>query len=230
MLMKKIFTLIVMAVMAMGAQAQQIAFSENDVAAKGTLDGKVFEAGSFKIAITDTDGKIEIDKNAQYFGDATAQVKSAGGRLKSGGKSSSKNFITATIPATGTLKIWARTGSNSATDRTIIITQNETELYNKVVQEADAVKVAGLDETDPTKETNVYPVIAVEVVAGDVVITYPVGSMNFYGFEFVEGGATAIENVKIQMADGVMYNLAGQKVADDFKGVVIKNGKKILQK
>ena len=46
----------------------------------------------------------------------------------------------------------------------------------------------------------------------------------------VTRGATAIENVKIQTADGVMYNLAGQKVGNDFKGIVIKDGKKMLQK
>lgn len=31
-------------------------------------------------------------------------------------------------------------------------------------------------------------------------------------------------------ADGAAYNLAGQKVADGFKGLVIKNGKKIIVK
>ena len=46
----------------------------------------------------------------------------------------------------------------------------------------------------------------------------------------VRGSATAIENVKVQTADGVMYNLAGQKVGNDFKGIVIKDGKKMLQK
>ena len=46
----------------------------------------------------------------------------------------------------------------------------------------------------------------------------------------VRGGATAIKNVKVQTADGVVYNLAGQKVGNDFKGVVIKEGKKMLQK
>ena len=44
------------------------------------------------------------------------------------------------------------------------------------------------------------------------------------------GGATAIENVKIQMADGVMHNLAGQKVANNYKGLVIKNGVKVVIK
>jgi len=43
-------------------------------------------------------------------------------------------------------------------------------------------------------------------------------------------GATAIENVKVQMADGAVYNLAGQKVSNDFKGIVIKGGVKMLQK
>jgi hypothetical protein len=46
----------------------------------------------------------------------------------------------------------------------------------------------------------------------------------------VTRGATAIENVKVQTADGVMYNLAGQKASSDFKGIVIKDGKKMLQK
>ena len=32
------------------------------------------------------------------------------------------------------------------------------------------------------------------------------------------------------MNDGVMYNLAGQKVGKDYKGVVIVNGKKVMMK
>ena len=104
--MKKIFTLITVAMMALSANAQRIAFSEEDAASAGTLDGKVFEAGNFKITITDTDGKVALDGNAQWFGTSEAQEKSAGGRLKSGGKSSSKNFITVAIPAAGTLKVW----------------------------------------------------------------------------------------------------------------------------
>ncbi|MBR1693813.1 MAG: hypothetical protein IJ709_00185 [Selenomonas sp.] len=42
---------------------------------------------------------------------------------------------------------------------------------------------------------------------------------------------TAIETVKAAVkADGVMYNLAGQKVGADFKGIVIKDGKKVVIK
>ena len=43
-------------------------------------------------------------------------------------------------------------------------------------------------------------------------------------------GADAIKSVKAAKADGAIYNLAGQKVNASYKGVVIKDGKKYLQK
>ena len=187
--MKKFFTLIAATAMALTATAQKISWTEDDLASAGTLDGKTFGDNGFVLTITDTDGKFAIDKNSAWFGTADSQAKSDGGRLKSGGKSSSKNQLNLTIPGAGTLKVYARTGSNSATDRPLVIMQGEAELYNQVVQEADAIKVKGLDSSDPEKETNVYPIISVEVSAGEVNITYPVGSMNFYGFEFVAGGS-----------------------------------------
>ena len=46
-----------------------------------------------------------------------------------------------------------------------------------------------------------------------------------------EGNATAIQNVKTAKAEnGAIYNLAGQKVNAAYKGVVIKDGKKYIQK
>ena len=42
---------------------------------------------------------------------------------------------------------------------------------------------------------------------------------------------TAIQTVKAAAAqDGAIYNLAGQKVSESYKGVVIKNGKKMVTK
>ena len=46
----------------------------------------------------------------------------------------------------------------------------------------------------------------------------------------VRGGTTAIENIQVQQADGTQYNLAGQQVANGYKGLVIKNGKKVVMK
>lgn len=229
--MKKIFTLIVMAVMALSANAQKYYFQEGDVASVGTLNGKVYADGF--VTLVDPVGKMAIDANNAYFGDADTQTKFTH-RLKSGGKSQTAetklNQIELAIAEAGTLKIYVRTGSNTATDRNLVVTQGESKLYDAVVKESDAIKVKGLDEADPDKETIIYPVVTVAVAAGKVVLTYPIGSLNFYGFE-AANGATAIQTVKATQAnDGAVYNLAGQKVGNDFKGVVIKEGKKMLQK
>ena len=47
-----------------------------------------------------------------------------------------------------------------------------------------------------------------------------------------QGNTTAIETIgtKAPVAEGAIYNLAGQKVDANFKGIVIKNGKKMIQK
>lgn len=184
--MKKIFTLFAAALMAAGVQAQVISFGGDDVCDKGAAQA-TYSNGEFVLNCTDTDAsKLQIDANNCYFGNAEAQVKYTH-RLKTGGKSSAKNALSLTVPSAGTVKISVRTGSNSDASRTLVLTQNGTELYNQVVKEDDAVGVKGLDETDLEKDVNVYPVVSVSVVAGTLEITYPVNGLNFYAFEFVAG-------------------------------------------
>ena len=189
--MKKIFTLLAGVLLVMGAQAQTITWDA--VAAKGSFNGKSFGEG-FVLTCTDSDGKQAIDKNDAYFGDATTQVKFTY-RLKTGGKSSSKNALSLTIPSSGTLRVYARTGSNDATDRNLVLTQNGTELVNKVLLESEAV-VVNMDERisdeNPTGETKVYPIIETQVTAGIVAVTYPTNSINFYGFEFESDGSVVV--------------------------------------
>ena len=50
-------------------------------------------------------------------------------------------------------------------------------------------------------------------------------------FVFAEGETTGIDNV-VAGSDGnaTRYNLAGQKVGNDYKGIVVKGGKKYLAK
>ena len=237
--MKKIFTLIAVLFTALSMNAQSgsqiISWTDADVAAQGTLDGKTFGEG-FVATLVDKAGKMAIDANNAYFGDATSQIKFTH-RLKSGAKSQSAetklNQVELTIPSAGTLKICARTGSNSATDRNLVVTQGETELYNQVILESQAVKVKGLDPADPDKETNVYPIISVEVQAGTVILTYPIGSMNFYAFamgDIITGIDNVIAAPAKDVKSNVTYNLSGQRVNENYKGVVIKDGKKAIQK
>ena len=55
--------------------------------------------------------------------------------------------------------------------------------------------------------------------------------LTFYGYTFTPGGSTGINNVKAAASNNsVIYNIAGQKVANGYKGLVIKDGKKMILK
>ena len=219
--MRKIFTLIAMAAFAATVSAQKIEFTQkyDKLNVPGT-----FEKDGFLLTVTDTDtsGKISVDENTAYFGTADNYV-SFGFRLKTGGKSSSKNGLSLTLLQDGTINIYARTGSNSATDRNVILTQKESsvELLNKVLLESEAVET--VIDGDVKK---VYPVLSASAKAGVVDITYPVNSINFYCFELVT--SAGVSQILTPDVEGETYNLSGVKVADDTKGIVIKNGKKVV--
>ncbi len=231
------------------ADGDIISWTADDIASAGGTASS-YSVGDFVLNVVDTDGKIAVDANTAYFGDATAQKKFTH-RLKTGGKSSSKNRLTLTVPSAGKVKVYVRTGSNSATDRNLTLTQNGTTLYDKVVQESDAVQVAeddlnvtneepaagakALAEGDPAT-VKVYPAVEIDAVAGTVEIGYPTGSLNFYGFEFISDEVTGIQNVETldinPMFDENLpaYNLAGQRVDKNYRGVVIQKGKKFFNK
>lgn len=216
--MKKIFTLIAAVAFAATASAQVLSFdTEYD---KGAVPAS-FSNGDLVLSVTDTDGKLAVDANSAYFGTPESYV-SFGYRLKTGGKSSSKNNLTLTLPTDGTLKVYARTGKNTATDRNIVLTQNETELVNKILLESEAGKV-----TIGEEEKNVYPIITVEAKKGDVAITYPVNSVNIYALELVN--AAGVSTILTPKADGKTFNLAGVQVSENAKGLKIKNGKKFVK-
>ena len=146
----------------------------DDIAENASFSAKAGE-NMFTITVTDPDNKMVIDANPARFGTAEAYTDYTH-RLKSGGKSSAtKNFITATIPADGQLRIAVRTGSNSATDRNLVIMQGETELYNKAVVEADTIE---------SVSPRTYKYITVDVKAGSAVLSYPTNGINFYAFAF----------------------------------------------
>lgn len=226
--MKKFFTLIAAVAMAASMNAQTLSFDTNYD--KGQVPATI-SANGLVLTVVDTGNKMSVDENSQYFGTADS-YKKFDKRLKSGGKSSSKNNLTLTLPSDGTLKVYARTGSSSATDRNVILTQDGTELINKIVLESEAVTVGMVGDDGNAKDTKVFPVISVPVKKGDVAITYPVNSINFYGFEFVAPGTTGISDIQAPKSskDGATFNLLGQKVANDAKGIVIKNGKKFINK
>lgn len=57
------------------------------------------------------------------------------------------------------------------------------------------------------------------------------GATDIAEVSFTKGGGTGISTVKAAANNNaVVYNLAGQKVGADFKGIVVKNGVKMIQK
>lgn len=211
--------------MAASVNAQVLTFTQKY--AKGSVP-ETFSADGLELKVVDKDGKMEVDANSQYFGTAES-YKNFSFRLKSGGKSLTKNNLILTVPSDGTLKVYVRTGSSSATDRNVVLTQNGTELVNKILLESEAVSVP-MTVDNVTKDTKVFPVISVPVKQGDVAITYPVNSVNFYGFELVKT-STGISSVNAAAVkkNCKTYNMAGQEVSSSAKGLIIKNGKKYVK-
>ena len=224
--MKKFFTLIAAVALAASVNAQTLSF---DTEYKAGSVPATFSADGLVLTVVDTDKKMAVDANSQYFGTADS-YKKFDTRLKTGGKSLSKNNLTLTVPSDGTLKVYVRTGKAADTNRNVVLTQNGTELVNKILLESEAVSVDMTGDDGNVKSTKVFPVISVPVKQGDVAITYPVNSVNFYGFELVKTG-TGISSVNAAAAkkDGKTYNMAGQEVSSSAKGIVIKNGKKYVK-
>jgi len=214
--MKKFFLFAAAALAAMTINAEQITFSVD----KPAGDGVVYADGGFKLSLVDTDGKMAVDANNCYFGDAKEQVKFEA-RLKTGGKSAGKNNLTLTIPTAGTLYLYPRTGSNSATDRNVTLTQNDNIIFDEVMLESNAIEVPGLDSKEPEKMTKVYPVYSVAVSAGEVKIGYTAGSINFYGFSL--GAPIAPEEG--QGIDELLVAPKTNKVVYKGQVVIVKEGR-----
>lgn len=63
-------------------------------------------------------------------------------------------------------------------------------------------------------------------------IPYDAGEARALTIVYDDENTTGVKNVKNTMAEGSneIYNLSGQRVGKDYKGVVIKNGRKMIQK
>ena len=75
--------------------------------------------------------------------------------------------------------------------------------------------------------------VTFSVAEGGTYYVFAAGSkMGFYGFKYVTGTSTGISDIQAPKSskDGATFNLLGQKVANDAKGLVIKNGKKFINK
>lgn len=61
-------------------------------------------------------------------------------------------------------------------------------------------------------------------------VTVPAASAHTLDIVFDQGSITGITAVSAERQDNIVYNLSGQRVGKDFRGIVVKNGRKYVQK
>ena len=220
--MKKLFFFAAAMLAAVSMSAATITFDAdtlNHKEAGAWSDGYIWANSDLVVTLNDPYAKIKVSANNCYFGDDQNQIKLQS-RIQTGGKSDSKtdiegleNTINITVLKAGKLSIAARTGSNGATDRNIVVKQNSSELINHVLLESEAIKVAGLDGKDPAKETNVYPILSCNVNVGSVEISYPVNGINIYAIAIGDIEA-ALGDVEAEGAKAVKKMIDGQLVIE----------------
>ena len=134
----------------------------------------------------------------------------------------------------------------------VLVSGTENQKYElaPAAEKADAAFTTDLKVSDGTVKsdgTNFYGFTTKDGVSGfvrvakDVAVPLGKGYLQltgntaaapvFYSIN-IGGGTTGIGQVEVEKAaeNGAIYNLAGQRVATSYKGVVIKNGKKYVNK
>lgn len=183
--MKKVLSFLAVAwlsIMTCAAQNewQEVFFTE--AISAGNFNEVTFSAenSDFSFTCTDASNKLVVEANTARFGTAES-FQTYGFRMKTGNASPSFTFH---FPADGILRFAARPANSSDVTRKVIITQNEVELYNSAVKEADSVHVVIETDTVPT-EVSIYEYHSVYVSAGSATLTVTNG-INFYSFAFKE--------------------------------------------
>ena len=154
---------------------------------------------------------IAVDYSSTSLGDYAG-----GAYLWLGGGGSKQAFPCFTIPAVKAgSKITVELESHKPSDtRGIGLYKNNY----------DAANLIGEQFKPTTKATNTW-----EIAEDCDVVVWNTSGCHIYTLK-VEAGTASINTVKTTQKDGAIYNLAGQKVGKDYKGLVIKNGKKYVIK
>ena len=219
--MKKFFTLVAVALMATGVNAQTTKvwnmadWESVDVTAEGTDDGLTYY-GESKSAFST--GNATITKGEEEF--------KFTGRIKLGGGSTFKTGSFSRVFAFDAKKgdvvtVFATHGSSSGDPRKVLLSQEPSDTNR---DEGTAFASKSLEPSEKNYVEGTVP-------ADGKVYVWCDNNNGVYAIYCTSAGGTdGISNVRSEKADGAAYNLAGQKVADGFKGLVIKNGKKIIVK
>lgn len=213
--MKKIFTLIASVIVAMSVNAQEQKvwnFSDWEATtfnAVTTIDGLTVMANEESTVVIDGNNKTIEGANNTY---------KCTKRLKLGGTGSAEaRNLNFEVTGPCTINVGLISSSSSA-DRTLNVA---TGTFDNVVASLQAVGSPAQEQTykyESNEPTTVY-------------LYSPSSGVNIYYIE-VTYTSTNINNAIVEQGNenAPVYNLAGQRVNKDSKGVLIQNGKKFINK
>ncbi len=207
--MRKIFFLAAAMLAAVTVSAQRIEFTEV-IAVDAFGASKTFSNGDVELTIDNRYGKMQVDANKTKFGTSTADMWQSTNRLKTGGMSSvtegQELGMTLYVPSAGVVKIYARSGSSSAT-RAIVLIQNDVEVLNHAFNDTEAVLEG---------DVKLFPIFTSEKVSeGEIDIQFGKvpegaegsnGGMYIYAIEFVSEGQGIHDAMMVPEAKKVMEN------------------------
>ena len=211
--MKKLFTLVAMAFMAIGANAQAV-IAEVDWTQKSEWDGGWYSTDYAEVSVEQGTGLIincTSDGTTNYW---EPQVPMIGGiaEIAEGGQYQVKFQFTS--PVAGELRLdfysWAE-GESASMAQVFEVAEGDNDLT-----------IDFLDYPTGTHNAGIF------YQCGKLPGKHIIKKVEVWD---LEADPSAIKTVKTaKKFNGAMYNLAGQKVNASYKGVVIKDGKKYIQK
>lgn len=210
--MKKIFTLIAVAAMALTVNAQgKYAMTEGEAHAFGD---KITSVQNCQMIFGDVDNPGDSPAFSGAEADTNLTEQGWGFYTKGNGVNGNK--------AGGTVYVLKPTIAGSMT---VAVVLNADKAFHVSEDGTDLADYAGITVSD-----KYYGTYSFTVKAGSTYKVWCDGSkLGFYGFELTD--ATSVKAIKnVTENNGEVYNLAGQKVNANAKGLVIKNGKKFVNK
>ena len=129
----------------------------------------------------------------------------------------------------------ATNATENAETEKIEVALPDANLHNYVIKDG-AGEVVALEDDGDSKggkivSEKVNGTLEFDAEAGHTYYFFCTGSkLGFFGYVFTAGGSAGITAAKTVSKDNAIYNLAGQKVVAGYKGIVIKNGQKVVMK
>jgi len=227
--MKKLFTLVAAALMAAGANAQGSYIitegQEIPTTAVTSVTGITLEFYGASV------NPYSAGKKTTNWADADFGAYTPGNGVNGNKDNGTRYVFKPTVDG----KVVAAIQANAA--KALVLLEGETDII------ADASKVSynlpaaqdgesqTLDDDAHTVETKTNGTITFSVSAGKEYQLYMKGSkLGFYGFKFTteDTGINAVEATNDK--ESATFNLAGQRVDKGAKGILIKGGKKYINK